>query len=118
MKVIVCGSRSIKNEMWVHDWLDYLQTQIDITEVVTGMAPGPDNYGGRWAWVQNIPDKNFPAQWDKYGKSAGMIRNVEMADYADYVIAFWDGKSRGTKHMIDTMKRKGKHGTVIEYELS
>lgn len=59
--------------------------------------------------------KYFYPNWEKYGKSAGIIRNHEMGDYADYLLAFWDGTSKGTKDMIDYMKKIGKHGKVIIY---
>ena len=49
----------------------------------------------------------MPAKWDKHGNSAGMIRNSQMADYADGLIALWDGESRGTKNMIETASKNG-----------
>lgn len=109
MKVIVAGSRS---------FCDYprlsrvLATIPAIGEVVCGEARGADSLGRRWAEEHNIPVKSFPAQWDKYGRAAGPIRNREMGDYADYLVAFWDGKSKGTKVMIDYMQQLGKHGRV------
>ena len=51
-----------------------------------------------------------------HDKAAGPIRNRQMAEYADYLIAFWDGESRGTRNMIETMKKLGKHGVVIRYD--
>ena len=77
------------------------------------MAPGVDTLAVRWANYHGYPLKEFPADWNKYGKAAGYRRNVEMAEYADLLIAFWDGKSPGTKHMIDIMKSKGKHGKIV-----
>ena len=53
------------------------------------------------------------ADWEKYGNAAGYIRNVKMAQAADFLVAFWDGKSKGTKHMIDNKKKQGKHGIVF-----
>ena len=61
----------------------------------------------RWARNNNIPLKMFYPNWDRYGKSAGMIRNKEMAEYAEALIAIWDRRSKGTKHMIATAKRLG-----------
>lgn len=75
--------------------------------MVSGGASGVDLYGEKWARKNDIPIKRFPADWAKYGKRAGLIRNVEMANYADGLIAIWDGQSRGTKHMIDVAKDKG-----------
>jgi hypothetical protein len=73
-----------------------------------------DTVGERWAEGRNQKLTRFPANWDKYRKAAGIIRNEEMAAYADGLIAFWDGESRGTKHMIDTM-RKLKKPVVVVY---
>ena len=57
----------------------------------------------------------FPADWKKFGKSAGFRRNEQMAEFADGLIAFWDGESHGTKHMIDIANEKGIKTKVIEY---
>ena len=80
----------------------------EITEVVSGGARGIDTDGEHWAIGSGIPVKRFPADWDDLGKRAGFVRNAEMADYADALIAIWDGKSRGTLHMINTMVEAGK----------
>ena len=71
--------------------------------------------GAEWAANHGVPLQHFPAYWDKYGKSAGFIRNAEMGEYADALIAFWDGVSPGTKHMIQTMKRNKKPYWVYDY---
>lgn len=60
--------------------------------------------------------KRFPADWGKYGKSAGVLRNKQMAEYADGLIAFWDGKSRGTANMIETAKGLGLRVRVARYD--
>lgn len=114
MKVIIAGSRNFNN-------YDFLQTKIDelklnITEIICGEARGADLLGKQYGINHNIPIKSFPAKWDKYGKSAGYIRNKEMAEYADYLIAFWDGKSRGTNHMINIMRDLNKHGSIFIYK--
>jgi len=69
----------------------------------------------KYANERGYPIKQFPADWNKYGKSAGYKRNEEMAKYADALIAFWDGKSKGTKHMIDLAKRYGLKVKVVIY---
>ncbi len=76
--------------------------------IVSGMAKGADTLGVLFAREHNVPLYKFPANWDLYGKRAGFIRNEEMGQFADGLLAFWDGQSRGTKHMIDYMKRLGK----------
>lgn len=106
MKVIIAGSRTITDCKIVVDAI--CSAPFIITEVVSGGARGVDKLGEEYA--RTFPDiylKVFPADWDNHGKSAGYKRNVEMADYADALIAVWDGKSKGTKHMIDIATKKG-----------
>lgn len=71
---------------------------------MSGAARGVDTMGENIAFIQGIPVKSFPADWDKYGKRAGYLRNREMGLYADVLLAVWDGSSRGTKMMIDIMQ--------------
>lgn len=84
-------------------------------EVVSGGAHGADSIGEMWAHQHGIPVKIFPADWENQGRKAGILRNIEMGDYADYLIAFWDGKSKGTHHMISYMKRLDKPVQVVVY---
>jgi hypothetical protein len=113
MKVIISGSREGFNKEEFFDYMKLLvQTWIVHTvpifdEVVSGTARGIDSLGEEWAMSFGIPIKKFPADWNKHGKSAGFKRNEEMAKYADCLIAFWDGGSRGTKHMIDLALKHG-----------
>ena len=103
IKVIVAGSRTIQDYGLVKYCIDTLQTEhsIEVTEIVSGTATGVDTLGERWAQENNVPIKRFPADWNRYGKSAGYRRNEEMARYANALLAIWDGESRGTKHMIN-----------------
>lgn len=113
MKVIVAGSR---------DFTDYdkvkeiLNKEENITEIVCGGAKGADTLGEYWAKENNIPIKYFIPDWNRYDRSAGPIRNREMSLYADKLIAFWDGKSRGTKNMIENMKKLNKSYKIINIE--
>lgn len=75
--------------------------------VVSGTARGADRLGERYARERGYEIRRFPADWDNDGNSAGPIRNAKMADNADALIAFWDGKSRGTRNMIETAEEKG-----------
>ena len=112
MKVIIAGSRNINNialveaacfkamQRWRKHGVGFY-----ITEVVCGEARGVDSLGKELAKKAGIPIKSFPADWDKYGKQAGYIRNAAMTKYAEALIAIWDGQSRGTKMMIDLAKR-------------
>lgn len=101
--------------------LDAIESAISqgaiITEVVSGCAPGADNYGEIWAEGHNIRVKRFPADWNKHGRAAGPIRNSEMADYAEQCVAVWDGKSRGTGDMVRKAQAKGLKLFVHEVKL-
>ena len=111
MKTIIAGGRDF-------DDIALMGTSVEwdkVTEVVCGEARGADKWGRTHAEMRGIPVASFPADWDKHGKKAGPIRNMEMGDYADCLIAFWDGKSKGTKHMIDYMNKLGKPVKVVQY---
>lgn len=107
MKVIIAGSRTINIFQPLMEAIDNFKRRTDqeITEVVSGNARGVDRLGEWWAVRNNIPIKNFPADWEKYGKSAGHIRNKAMADYADGLILVWDGDSKGSASMLNEAKR-------------
>ena len=112
-KYIIAGGRDFGNYNALEEVLRYYKS--DINEVVSGDAFGADSLGIRWAVYNNIPIKHFPADWNHYGKSAGFIRNADMGDYADAAICFWDKKSKGTAHMIRTMKLFHKPCYVYDY---
>lgn len=107
MKTIIAGSRDINNYMLVRQAIAASGFKDQITEIVSGGARGVDTLGERYAKDEGVPVKVFPADWQTYGKRAGPLRNIEMADYADALIAIWDSESRGTKHMIDTARKNG-----------
>lgn len=111
MKVIIAGSRHFHDYQLVEDTINRLGLEID--EVVYGGAPGTDYLGLLWARKHKVKVKTFLAEWSVYGGAAGPLRNKKMAEYGDYLLAFWDGKSPGTRSMINEMKKKGKHGEVI-----
>jgi hypothetical protein len=99
MKVIIAGGREITNYDLVTCAIT--RSEFEITEVVSGMARGVDTLAVKYAKDNNLILKEFPADWKKHGKKAGPIRNSEMANYADALIAVWDGKSKGTNNMIN-----------------
>ena len=105
MRTIVAGSRKIEDYKVVDRAISL--SKFTITEIVSGAARGVDRLGEKYAVTNNIPTKQFPAEWDKYGKSAGYRRNEQMAAYADALVAIWDGSSPGTRHMIDTAHQQG-----------
>ncbi len=105
MKIIIAGGRTFDDYDLLCQICDKTLSLQSEIEIVSGTANGADKLGEKYASEKGYPIKQFPADWDKYGKSAGYKRNEEMAKYADALIAFWDGKSRGTKHMINLAKR-------------
>ncbi|GEM_PF-1316445 len=106
-KAIIAGSRSITDLSVVGEAVESARLVHPILEVVCGGARGVDRLGAQWAVKCRIPVTVFHADWDTYGKRAGFIRNEEMAQYANCLIAIWDGKSKGTAHMIETMEEEG-----------
>jgi predicted double-glycine peptidase len=103
MRTIVAGSRTCNDYDLVKQAIE--NSNFNPTVVISGTAMGVDQLGERWAKENNIAIERFPAQWDKYGKSAGYKRNTEMALKADALIAIWFKGSRGTKHMIEIAKK-------------
>lgn len=84
-----------------------------IEYIVSGGAAGADSLAERYAREHAIPFKVYPANWAKYGRSAGYRRNKKIVDDADYVIAFWDYKSAGTKHTIKLAREQKVHGKIF-----
>ena len=105
MRVIIAGTRSICDDTIVRNAIE--ASGFIISETVSGGSRGVDESAERIAEMDGIPLMRFPADWDKYGKKAASVRNRKMAAYADALIAVWDGKSRGTRHMIETMRKAG-----------
>lgn len=116
MKVIVAGSRSFNNYGLLEKKLNKILSRcIASAEIVSGGAKGADTMGERYAKAHKLSVHRFPAQWEKYGRSAGYKRNAEMAEFADALVAFWDGASRGTEHMINLAREKGLRVRVVNY---
>jgi len=84
--------------------------------LLTGMAKGADTLGYEWAKNRGIDIEKHPANWDKYGRGAGFKRNLEMAQAADVLVAFWDGKSKGTRGMIMDAIHEGLELHVYRYK--
>jgi hypothetical protein len=106
MKVVIAGSRNIEDYQEL--LLAISSSPFLVTEVVSGHANGVDRMGERYALENNLALTLYPANWEEYGRKAGMIRNSKMADYADAAIVVWDGKSKGSKNMIDNMNKRQK----------
>lgn len=128
MRVLVCGSRTWTNREMLRRQLDRLVDQCtdNILAVIHGCAQGADLLAKEWAtdvagiYTVNVALMEFPANWRIHGKSAGFIRNQQMLTEGkpDLVLAFWDGKSRGTKHMIDLAKKAGVRVEIIQENMT
>lgn len=104
MKTIIAGSRNCTKYKTIEIAIELCP--FVVTSVVSGKAKGGDRVGERYAIANNLPLYKFPADWKQYGKSAGYIRNTEMAENAEALIALWDGFSNGTRNMIEIARRK------------
>lgn len=108
--VIIAGSRDFSDYEKLCEVCDFMLSKKKETHtiiIISGGARGADTLGEKYAEERGFGLQRYLANWEKDGKAAGYIRNVEMANVADACICFWDGKSKGTKHMIDTAKTKG-----------
>ena len=115
MKLIIAGGRQFNDYDLLCTHVSKLIVDTSKNEIVSGMADGADSLGVRYAEENNVSLIKMPADWNKHGKSAGYKRNEEMAKIADACICFWDGESRGTKHMIDLAKKYNLITKVITY---
>lgn len=118
-KVIIAGGRDFNNYELLKKKCDYyLSTAIkngDKIIIVSGTAKGADTLGERYAKERGFGIERHPANWEQYGKKAGYLRNAEMTDVADALIAFWDEKSRGTGHMINLAKERKLLIRIVNY---
>jgi len=107
MRVIIAGSRHIISMQELEKAIS--DSNFEITEVISGGAPGVDKLADIWAQRNEITFHRIPAKWKSFGKGAGVKRNAQMANYAyekqGALIAVWDGMSRGTKNMIEQAEK-------------
>ena len=108
MKLAIVGSRSFNDYDMLVDFIEENYNVEDITHVISGGAKGADALGERFANDFIKETIIFPAEWEKYGKSAGFKRNVEIIKNCDECVCFWDGQSHGTKHDIDLCEKMKK----------
>ena len=109
MRVAVVGSRNLR----VANLGDYLPE--GTTEIVSGGARGIDTCAREYALAHGIPLREFLPEYDKYGRSAPLRRNVTIVENSDFVLALWDGRSRGTMHTIRECKRRGIPFRIVEF---
>ena len=107
-RVIIAGCRDYNNykeaKIYIVFCLSNIRKENNIV-IVSGCAGGADAIGERYAKENGLNIEKFPADWKKYGKSAGPMRNLQMAQVCDFAICFWDGKSKGAKSMIECAKK-------------
>lgn len=114
-KVIIAGSRTFDNYELLKEKCNTLLSKRADIEIVSGAARGADKLGEQYANEHGYKLTHFHADWDTYGKGAGFKRNNQMALYADALIAFWDGKSRGTEMMIQLARGRNLLVRVVKY---
>lgn len=114
MKVIIAGGRDFNDYNLLKSKCDLLLKNSTNIEIVSGNANGADKLGERYALENNYKLTKFPADWS-LGKKAGYIRNKQMSDYSDCLIAFWDGCSKGTNHMINLAKQNNLKIRIVKY---
>ena len=110
-RIVVAGCRNYNDYSEAKEFIDFCIKNIKnkyTLVFISGGCTGADSLGERYAKENSYTTKYYPAEWNKYGKSAGPKRNEKMAKVGDYVICFWDGKSRGTKSMIEYAKKFNK----------
>lgn len=120
VKLIVAGSRGFRDYNLLRDSIVAflpLEYEAGLLEIVSGCARGADSLAIDFAIAQNLRLHKFPAEWDTLGRGAGFRRNEAMAAFADALIAFWDGESRGTAHMIQVARREKLEVQVVRYDL-
>ena len=115
VKIMVCGSRTITDRELIFKWIN---RELEIFHdnkviIIEGEARGVDTIAKDYALINHLDIMSFPANWDKYGKAAGMIRNEEMVKVCDHCLIFWDGQSHGTKNDIELCKKYNKTYRVI-----
>lgn len=124
MRVIIAGGRNFDNYELLCERCDHYLHRLDKVEIVSGRQMtetedgrfiGADYLGELYACEKGYPVMPFPARWKSLGSSAGPTRNAEMAAYADALIAFWDGRSRGTANMIEEANKKGIPVRIVRY---
>ena len=116
-KIVVAGCRDFNDYSRLKMELDaHLDPMADFQIIIiSGCASGADALGEKYAMEHNLLIERYPADWERYGRAAGPKRNMQMAKATDEVIVFWDGKSRGTKNMIECAKKANKPCKVVLY---
>jgi hypothetical protein len=118
MKVIIAGGRFFDDYDLLKKKVSAILKNATNITIISGAAKGADTLGENYGYEMGYEVISMPANWEKYGKSAGYRRNEDMAKIADACICFWDGESRGTGHMINLAKQYNLQLRVIRYDKS
>jgi predicted Rossmann fold nucleotide-binding protein DprA/Smf involved in DNA uptake len=113
MKVIIAGSRNISNYKLIEEAIERSGWKGKITSIVSGGAKGMDEIGILWAQKNKLTWSTFYPEYSRYGQGAPLVRNRKMAEFADALIAIWDGFSSGTANMVTNMVAEGKPVVVV-----
>lgn len=117
-KLIVAGGRDFLDRDLMDQWIKQVLIELpddNVVSIVSGMAPGADTLAYQWALCNKCKLYKYYARWQAEGKRAGYIRNQEMCDASDGLLAFHDGVSKGTKHMIQIARNAGLYVKVVNY---
>ena len=119
MRILVCGGRDFKDRNLMVEALKDYEHQSNIT-IIHGAASGADSMAHSWATAFKHNIESYPADWDKYGKAAGPIRNAQMLKEGkpDLVLAFRYPDSRGTQNMVDKTEKAGIRSIVVDMEIA
>lgn len=118
MKLVIAGGRDVTDPNVVN--AAFAASGIDVqtvTEIISGGARGVDAHGETFASAHDLPVRRFPADWNRFSYRAGPMRNRQMAEYGDALLAIWDGQSPGTKSMISLAKARGIPVYIYRYDL-
>ena len=119
MKLMVCGSRSITDTDWIYRQIDACVSENHFEDIIIieGDAQGVDKAAGLWAEQHGYQIKKHPADWNKYGRGAGFVRNKEMVESCDFCLILWDGKSKGTKHDLELCQKLEKPFKLVRNDI-
>ncbi len=115
IKLAIVGSRTFSDYNLLERHINDISESFNIIKIISGGAHGADKLGEKYANINKIPTLILKADWGKYKKAAGVIRNKDIVDSSDKVVAFWDGKSKGTLNSINLAKKQNKLIQIIEF---
>lgn len=116
--LLIAGGRDFSNyDLLARRCAAYIAENCGVQEltILSGCASGADSLGEQFAKEYQLQCRFFPAQWEKFGRAAGPMRNRQMAQVADGAVVFWDGRSRGTRSMIGYLRQMGVPFEVVQY---